>query len=146
MKIKHYIFKTSGFLCIINLFLITATLFSCANSSNGYTITITDGRIDITMKSPTIGIVGINQVGFDGFTPRDIDREVFNKIRKRSYSGDYSVYVTLKFKDSYGNYYNSSEKVNICILNGADVKKYADFSYFRGLPIHKSYPWIYNYK
>ena len=34
MKIKHCIFKPSGFICIIGLFLITATLFSCANSSN----------------------------------------------------------------------------------------------------------------
>lgn len=131
---------------IYYLFIVSLLFLSCGNSSNGYTVTITDGRVDIIMKSPSIGVVGVNKVGFDGFTPKDIDREVFDKIRKRTYSGDYSIFVTLKFKDSYGNYYISPEKVNICTLNGADVKRYADFSNFSGLPIYKAYPWIYNYK
>lgn len=130
---------------IYYLFIATLLFFSCGQSSNGYKVTVTDGRIDIIMKSPTMGIVGLGQVGYDGFSPRDIDREVFDKVRKRAYSGDYSVYVTMRFKDSYGNYYNSLEEVNICTLNGADMKKYAAFKYFKGLPIYKAYPWVYDY-
>ena len=132
--------KIKCLFAIIGIFL----LFACNNSKN-YQVRVSDGFVNITMKSPSIGIVGINQVSFDGFKPEDIEREVFDEIRSRNYSGDYEVYVTLKFKDSYGNYYDSPEKVKVSVLNGADIKRYAEFKYFRGLNLYKAYPWVHNY-
>ena len=132
---------------IKNIIIIICLLFisSCNNEKN-YNVVVTDGIVNITMKCPTIGVVGINKVGFDGFTPKDINREVFNKVRNRNYSGDYIVFVTMQFIDNYGNYYDSQEKVKVDILNGEEMKKYADFKYFKGVSIYKAYPWIYSYK
>lgn len=125
------------------LFLLATILLSlvaCETKDKGYSVYVDNGIVDITMKAPSIGITGINKVSFDGFTIDDIEEEVFKKIRKSNYNGDYVVYVTMKYKDSYGNYYTSPEKVNTCLLNGKDVKKYADFRYFRGkLQIYKAY-------
>lgn len=132
--------KIKFIIAIISIFL----LFAC-NSSKNYNISVSDGIVSITMKSPTIGISGINKVDFDGFKPEDIERDVFEEIRSRKYNGDYDVYVTLKFKDSYGNYYDSPERVKVCVLNGAEIKRYADFKYFRGLNLYKAYPWVHNY-
>lgn len=119
---------------------------SCSSFKKNYRVAIEDGSIYITMKSPSIGISGINEVSFDGFTPEEIEKDVFDEIRKRSYSGDYDVFIILQFKDSYGNYYDSKEKVKVSTLNGNDVKKYAGFGYFRGkVSIDKSYPWNHKY-
>lgn len=119
---------------------------ACSGSNKNYRVAFEDGSIYITMKSPSIGISGINEVSFDGFTPEEIEKYIFDEIRKRSYSGDYNVFITLQFKDSYGNYYDSKERVKVSILNGNDVKKYASFGYFKGkVSIDKSYPWNHKY-
>lgn len=116
------------------------------NFNKNYKIEFEDSNIYVTMKSPSIGIAGVNRISFDGFEPADIEETIFKMIRHRDYDGDYDVYVTLEFKDKYGNYYDSSTSVKVCTLNGEDVKKYADYSYFRGeIPLEKAYPWNYNY-
>ena len=93
------------------------------------------------MHCPSMGIVGVNQVGYDGFTYEEVEKEVFDKIRSSSYNNNYSVFVKLQFKDSYGNYYDG-ESILVTTLNGADVKRYASYSYFRGQThIADAFPW-----
>lgn len=120
-------------------------LIGCSKEKN-YKVSFQSKTIYVTMKCPSIGIVGINQISYDGFELEDIEKDIFEEIRDRDYSGNYDVYVTLQFKDEYGNYNDSPESVKICTLNGKDVKKYVSYSYFRGkIPFHYSYPWIHDY-
>lgn len=126
--------------------IVSVNFAACNGFKKNYKVTFKDGSIYITMKSPSIGISGINEVSFDGFTPEEIEEDVFDGIRKKDYSGNYDVYVTLQFKDSHGNYYDSKEKVKVSTLNGDDVKKYASFGYFKGkVHIDKSYSWNHKY-
>lgn len=120
-------------------------LIACSNEKN-YKVSFQSGAIYVTMKCPTIGIAEINRVSYDGFEPEDIEKDIFEEIRDRDYSGYYDVYVTLQFEDEYGNYNDSPESVKVCTLSGEDVKKYVDYNHFRGkIPFHYSYPWIHKY-
>ncbi len=131
---------------IFLLLFILISISSCNQSNKNYKVEFNNTTIHVTMKSPRIGVVGINQVDFDGFTPEDIEKEIFDEIRDRDYLGDYEVYVTLQFKDEYGNYYNSPERVHVSTLNGEEVKKYSNYNYFQGsVHLGKSYPWVHNY-
>jgi hypothetical protein len=117
----------------------------CSCESKNYSVEVSDGIVKVKMRSPSIGVAGINVVSFDGFEPEEVEKEVFDKIRKRSYDGNYSVIVTLEFKDSYGNYYDGTP-VTVTSLNGAEVKRYASYGYFRNSThLEKAYPWIHNY-
>lgn len=128
------------------MFILTMNFTACNQNNDNYNVEFNNGIIHVTMKCPTIGIIGINKVSFDGFTEEDIEKEIFEGIRNRDYSGNYEVYVTLKFKDEYGNYYDSDEKVHVCTLNSEDVKKYSNYNYFKGnANLGESYPWIHNY-
>ena len=92
-----------------------------------------------------MGIVGINEVGYDGFTYEEVEKKVFDKIRSRDYDGNYSVVVTLQFKDSYGNYYDGTP-VTVSSLNASEVKRYASYSYFSGSThIANAFPWNHKY-
>jgi hypothetical protein len=128
---------------LLILFCIT-TLF-CSCEKKNYSVKITDGTVNVKMRCPTKGIVGINQVGYEGFTYEEVEETVFDKIRNRDYDGDYTVVVTLEFKDAYGNYYDGPA-VTVSHLNGADTKRYASYRYFRGSSnIYKAFPWNYDY-
>lgn len=123
-------------------------LIACSKKNNSYKVEFKSESVHVTMKCPQIGVAGRNEVSYDGFTSEDIEKEIFEGIRNRDYSGDYEVYVTLLFKDKYGNYSKSQERVKVCTLNGDDVKRYADFNYFKlksPIPLDKSYPWNYDY-
>ena len=75
----------------------------------------------------------------------DVEEEVFDKIRNRSFYGDYSVIVTLEFQDSYGNYYDGPP-VTVGSLNGAEVKRYASYWDFNGSShIADAFPWNHEY-
>lgn len=139
--------KTFRFIGMTLFAIATCVNFAaCSDFKKNYGVAFEDGSIYITMKSPSIGISGINEVSFDGFTPEEIEENVFDGIRKKDYSGNYDVYVTLQFKDSHGNYYNSKERVKVSTLDGDDVKRYANFGYFKGkVSIDKSYPWNHKY-
>ena len=131
-------------LFLLMFFLIT--LSSCSQFNKNYKVEFEGTTIYVTMRSPSFGLVGINKVSFDGFKEEDIEKEIFDEIRDRSYNGDYDVYVTLQFKDEYGNYYDSNEKVHVSTLNGENVKRYSNYYYFKGnVDLWKSYPWVYNY-
>jgi hypothetical protein len=118
---------------------IAIMLSSC--QSKNYKVQISEGDVSVTMHSPTIGIVGINEVGYDGFTLEEVEEEIFDGIRRKGFNGDYNVYVTLQYKDDHGNYYNG-DRVKVSTLNGADVKEYASYSYFRGnAHLYAAFPW-----
>lgn len=130
MKIKIY--------CLV-MATIAIMLSSC--QSKNYKVQISEGDVSVTMHSPTIGIVGINKVGYDGFTLEEVEEEIFDGIRRKGFNGDYNVYVTLQYKDDHGNYYNG-DRVKVSTLNGADVKEYASYSYFRGnAHLYAAFPW-----
>jgi hypothetical protein len=140
---------------------IAIMLSSC--QSKNYKVQISEGDVSVTMHSPTIGIVGINKVGYDGFTLEEVEEEIFDGIRRKGFNGDYNVYVTLQYKDDHGNYYNgdrdynvyvtlqykddhgnyyNGDRVKVSTLNGADVKEYASYSYFRGnAHLYAAFPW-----
>ena len=122
-------------------------LIACSKEKN-YKVSFQSTTIYVTMKCPSIGIAGINKISYDGFELEDIEKEIFEEIRDRDYSGNYDVYVTLQFKDKYGNYNDSHECVKVCTLNGGEVKKFASFFYFEMehmIPFYEAYPWNYNY-
>lgn len=61
-----------------NLFLLclTITLF-CSCESKNYSVDVSDGIVEVKMHSPTMGIVGINEVGYDG-TPVTVSTHIAN--------------------------------------------------------------------
>ena len=121
-------------------------LFSSCSLSKNYEVTVTDGSAHITMHCPTIGLTGINQVSYDGFTYDEVEKELFDQIRDSDFNGNYTVWVTMQFKDSYGNY-SDGPKVKVTTLSGSDVKKYASFRYFKGKSMmYKAFPWVHNYR
>ena len=135
MKKSHLIFS---------LFCYLITLL-CSCESKNYSVEVSDGIVNVKMHSPSMGIVGINQVGYDGFTYEEVEKKVFDKIRSRSYDGNYSIVVTLQFLDSYGNYYDGTP-VKVTSLNASEVKRYASYSYFRGSThISDAFPWNHKY-
>ncbi|WP_314937142.1 hypothetical protein [Alloprevotella tannerae] len=127
------------------LLLCSVVLLFCSCKKKNYSVDVSDGTVWVKMRSPTIGIVGINEVDYDGFTYEDVEEEVFDKIRNRNFYGDYSVIVTLEFQDSYGNYYDGPP-VTVGSLNGAEVKRYASYGYFKGSShIADAFPWNHKY-
>ena len=127
--------------------LITICLFfaSCSGNKN-YKVEVRGSGVYVTMHCPSIGVVGINKVSYDGFTYEEVEKEIFDEIRSESFDGDYTVWVTMQFKDEYGNY-SDGPAVPVTTLNGAEVKKYASYSYFNGKSdIYKAFPWVHNYR
>lgn len=127
---------------IISIILTICSLFILSScEKKNYNVEIQDGFIYVTMHCPTMGIVGINQVSYDGFTYEEVEQEVFDKIRNRNYSGSYTVSVTLQFLDSYGNYYDGDRRV-VSTLSATEVKKYTSYYYFSGQThISDAFPW-----
>ena len=123
------------------LLAIYGSIVLCSCEKKNYKVEIQDGSIHVTMHSPSMGIVGINQVSYDGFTYEEVEQEVFDKIRNSSYDGSYTVSVTLQFIDSYGNYYDG-ERIIVSNLDAKEVKKYASYYYFRDhTHISDAFPW-----
>lgn len=130
---------------LIFLFTICLSFITMSCDGKNYSVEISGNSIYITMPSPSVGIAGRNVVSFEGFTYDELEEAVFNKIRRNSYNGDYTVYVTLTSKDSYGNG-RAGGKVRVSTLNGADVKRYKSFYYFRGkTKISNAFPWAKQY-
>ena len=100
-----------------------------------------DGDVWVTMECPSIGIAGWNEVAYDGFTLEEVEEELFDKIRSDSYNGDYEVWVIFPRIDDHGNDCEG-DTIWVSTLNGADVKSYASYSYFKGKArLSDSFPW-----
>ena len=99
-------------------------------------------EIYVYMRCPSIGIAGINEIRYDGFTYDEVEEQLFEDIRHNSFDGDWRVYVILEYKDDYGNYYYDDEKIYVSTLNGNELRRYADYSYFRGkADLQNAFPW-----
>lgn len=112
----------------------TMLLCTACDDEKGYSILFGDNYAYVIMRSPTFGISGINAVDYDGFTPSDIEKEIFDHIRSEDIdSQSFSVIVSLETKDKYGNYVVLSENSDYLVskLEVAEVRRYADFRYFR---------------
>lgn len=129
-------------------FFLTACLSIILLSSFGsknYSVSVTDGTVVVKMHSPTRGMAGVDRISYDGFTYDDVEKAVFDGIRRRSYNGNYTITVILQFKDSYGRYYDGPP-VNVGTLNGSQVKQYASFKNFSGsTQIYRAFPWNHRY-
>ena len=120
-------------------------LLLCSWGSKNYSVSVSNGSVVVKMRCPTRGMAGIDRISYDGFTYEEVEKEVFDKIRKNSYSGNYSISVILQFKNSYGSYYDGPP-VNVGTLNGSQVKRYSSFRDFSGLmQIYKAFPWNHRY-
>ena len=76
---------------IISILLALCSLLVLSGcEKKNYNVDIRDGVINVKMHSPSIGIVGINQVSYDGFTYEEVEKEIFDKIRSQSYDGSYN--------------------------------------------------------
>ena len=106
---------------------------------------MSNGSVVVKMHSPTRGMAGVDRISYDGFTYEEVEKEVYDKIRKNSYNGDYTISVILQFKNSYGSYYDGPP-VNVGTLNGSQVKRYSSFRDFSGsTQIYKAFPWNHRY-
>ena len=136
------IMKTLSFISLLSIMLF---LHSCSLNKN-YDVKLQSNNIYVTMHCPSIGIAGINQVSYDGFTYDEVEKLLYNKIRDNDYNGDYTIWVTMQFKDEYGNY-TDGPQIPVTTLNSKDVKRYSSYRYFRGKSmIYKAFPWNYNYR
>ena len=100
-------------------------------SKRNYKVEVNSSSIDVYMRAPTIGLAGINEVSFDGFKVEDVEKKLFKKIRLQKDYKTYDIFVHMEYSDQYGNYhYGKPIKVNR--LSVSEVKKYKDYSHFRG--------------
>jgi len=114
------------------LVMVVLCLCSCNSFKHkNYEITYNGNIITITIPMPQIGVAGFGEVTYDGFALDDIDREIFDKLRKDDSDGTYYINLVVKFKDSYGNY-SDSKTSNLGTLDASEVKKYASYGYFKG--------------
>lgn len=127
---------------VILIFLsICSLFFLCGCEKKNYNVEIRDGVVNVKMHSPSMGIVGFNQVSYDGFTYEEVEKEIFDKIRSRNYDGSYMIFVCLQFLDNYGNYYDG-ENILVSNLSAIEVKKYASYGFFKGQThLEKAFPW-----
>ena len=128
---------------ILYLTFAVIAMFMVSCQSKNYRVQVcsssSDGQVWVHMRCPTIGFAGINKIAFDGFSYEDVEEEIFDGIRSNSYNGNYEVYVTLEYRDDHGNYHDGDMKL-VSVLNGADVKEYASYTYFHGKSqIQKAY-------
>lgn len=131
-------------LCCMLWFVICLFFFDSCGAKN-YEVSVVNGKVEVVMKAPSIGAAGFNEVAFDGFTLEEIEEEIFDEIQDAKYGGDYEVYVTLRFKNRYGRLYER-ESVKVCTLDAMDVKKYVNYSYFRGnIPFENAFQWNHDY-
>lgn len=126
------------------ILVVNTLLLLCCASPKNYDVQVNSfsGEVWATMHSPTMGIVTLGQVNFDGFTLENVEEDIFDGIRHNFfYDGNYDVYVVLQSKDGYGNY-NNVDTVKVSTLNGAEVKKYASYKYFMGKAnLSAAFPW-----
>lgn len=104
---------------------------SCVQKNYSVRVDSSARCVKVKMHCPRVGVVRLGRVDYDGFTLDEVEKKIFDGIRRKPYDGDYDVYVTMQSKDQYGHYVDENE-VKVSTLNGAEVKRYASFSSFRG--------------
>lgn len=79
------------------------------------------------MKHPTIGIVGVNQVGWED-NPTDIEKDIYDLFKgpfDSQKTGIYTIKVYWQKEDHYGN--TSSAYAGSFSISADELKKYRDY-------------------
>lgn len=117
-----------------SLIIIAMVLCTSCEEKKGYSIFFGENYAYVIMRWPSIGISGFNSVDYDGYTPSDIEKEIFEYIREEEIQSDYfHVIISVETRDRYGNYVvlDKNSDLCLCTLEVADVRRYAGFEYFK---------------
>jgi|GEM_PF-1575013 hypothetical protein len=129
-------------------------LLSSWSFNKSWSVSFEGHAITIIAPAPSIGMVGFNEIYFNGVDNDDIGKDIyssFTSIRGHFRSGNYVVYLKIKRENSYGETVFVN-KGKLCTLNAEKVRRYADYSYFKSdYPIDffmkkKCYPQMFNNK
>lgn len=113
--------KKSFLFAIITLLLVSPTCFAYKISTSGKTITL-------KMKHPSVGIVGLNAVGWED-DPNEIQKDIYDLFRgplDSQKKGDYTVAVYWVGKDYYGHY--SESYAGSFTISADELKRYKDYA------------------
>lgn len=110
-----------SFIFIITLLLVSPICFAYKISTSGRTITL-------KMKHPSVGIVGLNAVGWED-DPNEIQKDIYDLFRgplDSQKQGNYTVAVYWVGKDYYGHY--SESYAGSFTISADELKKYKDYT------------------
>lgn len=113
--------------CLVLVLVIT----SC-NSNKGYKVDVDsyNQTLYITIPPPKIGVSVVGRVDWK-VDLNIIEKEIFDKLRKSTNNGIFTMNLNLILKDKYGNT-RIEEIGKIGEINADEVKKYVDYIYFKG--------------
>lgn len=116
---------------ILKCLILTFVIASC-NSNKGYEVDIDsyNQTVHITIPPPKVGVSGMGRV--DWKIDLDIiEKDIFDELKKSTNKGIFTMNLSLIVKDQYGNT-QFKEIGKIGEINADEVKKYVDYSYFKG--------------
>ena len=102
----------------------TLLLLTIAQSCFAYKISTSGKTITVKMKHPTIGIIGVNQVGWED-NPVDIEKDIYDLFTgplDSQKTGNYTIKVYWQREDHYGN--TSSTYAGSFSISADELKKY----------------------
>lgn len=105
-------------------------LASCEDKGYELNIDSYNKEIRITMPPPALGVAGLGRISWKVDIDK-IEEDIFNELRKYKHAGTYIVKLSSVTQDRYGQTH-VNEIGNIGILDVDNVKKYAEYKYFRG--------------
>lgn len=118
-------------IAIIIISIIGLAISSC-KEDKPYSIYWQDNNLCVVMPHPTIGVIGINQEGWNGVDLADVVNDIFSEIKANSKSD--TTIVLLRFEtvltDKYGNESKSSEDFKIAIIPTIEAPKYKANKFF----------------
>jgi len=109
----------------------TLLLLTIAQSCFAYKISTSGKTITVKMKHPTIGIIGVNQVGWED-NPVDIEKDIYDLFTgplDSQKTGNYTIKVYWQREYHYGN--TSSTYAGSFSISADELKKYRDYRHAR---------------
>lgn len=99
-------------------------------------VTFNGNVVLVTNFSYSIGITGINQYSYDGFSFYKLDEFVYKMIMRKATGSYVTIKMNVARKDKYGNKIDNI--VEIGRIDVAESKKYKDFNFWRQESKHQS--------
>lgn len=111
--------------------LIAIVVISC-KEDKPYSISLNGNNLYITMPYPTIGIVGINKVDWNGVFLSDVVEDVYQQIKESAIKGECHLYVRFEnvTTDKYGSKNSTFDETLLMNIPVKEVGKYQDSKYF----------------
>jgi len=111
-------------LCII-------CLFSCKQKSESYTIYWQDNNLCVVMPHPTMGLVELGKVNWNGVELEKVVDDIYNECVQTNKSGNIAVWVRFENQqtDKYGNETMAYEDHAIAIIPLSEARKYQSGKY-----------------